>query len=379
MKDAKGKLLYIGKAANLRRRVASYFLRSHDRRIESLVNQIVKVEYLETDSALEALILEAALIKKNQPPYNVLEKDDTSFLFIEITKETYPRVLLVRGRASVKGERFGPFMSTQQSRQALRLIRKIFPFSVHPADKIGKFARSCFDFEVGLCPGTCVGVVSRQDYSKNIRNIKLFLDGKKKMVIGNLKKEMISASKKMEFEQAAKIKRQIFSLEHIQDVGFINETETLREGKKLRLEGYDISNISGDSAVGSMVVFVGGKPAKSEYRKFKIRGSVGPDDTRMMKEVLMRRFGNDWKHPDVILVDGGLPQVDAAKNILHRLGLKISLVGIAKGPERKKNDFFGNIPSGVTEKELVTLRDEAHRFAIKYHRKVRAEKFLKKR
>ncbi len=379
MKDAKGKLLYIGKAANLRRRVASYFLRSHDRRIESLVNQIAKVEYQETDSALEALILEAALIKKNQPPYNVLEKDDTSFLFIEITKETYPRVLLVRGRMPVKGERFGPFLSAQQSRQALRLIRKIFPFSVHPADKIGRFTRPCFEYEIGLCPGTCVGAVSRQDYLKNISNIKLFLNGKKKTVLKNLKKEMTLTSKKMEFEQAAKIKRQIFSLEHIQDTGFINETDTLREEKKLRLEGYDISNISGDSAVGSMVVFVGGKPTKSEYRKFKIRGAVGPDDTRMMKEVLMRRFGNDWTHPDVILVDGGLPQVNAVKNILHKLGLKISLVGIAKGPERKRNDFFGNIPPGVTEKELIALRDEAHRFAIKYHRKIRAEKFLKKR
>jgi excinuclease ABC subunit C len=379
MKDTKGKLLYIGKAANLRRRVASYFLRSHDRRIESLVNQIAKVEYQETDSALEALILEAALIKKNQPPYNVLEKDDTSFLFIEITKETYPRVLLVRGRMPVKGERFGPFLSSQQSRQALRFIRKIFPFSVHPADKIGKFARPCFDFEVGICPGTCVKAVSRQNYLKDIRNIKIFLNGKKKMVLKNLKKEMVLASKNMEFEQAAKIKRQIFSLEHIQDAGFINETETLLDEKKLRLEGYDISNISGDSAVGSMVVFIGGKPAKSEYRKFKIRGPSSPDDTRMMKEVLIRRFGNDWAHPDVILVDGGLPQVNAAKNILHKLGLNIPLVGIAKGPERKRNDFFGNIPSGVTEKELIALRDEAHRFAIKYHKKVRAEKFLKKR
>ena len=378
MKDTAGKLLYIGKAANLKRRVSSYFLRSYDARIQSMVSRIAKIEYKETDSALEALILEATLIKKNQPPYNVLEKDDTSFIFIEITKETYPRVLLVRGRMPSQGKRFGPFMSTQQSRQALRLIRKIFPFSVHPAEKIGKFKRPCFDYEIGLCHGTCVGVVNRRDYLKNIRNIKLFLEGKKKRVLSNLKKEMVLNSKKMEFEQALKIKRQIFSLEHIQDTGFINETETLREGKKLRLEGYDISNISGSSAVGSMVVFVGGKPAKSEYRKFKIRGSAGSDDTRMMKEVLTRRFGNNWSHPDVILVDGGLPQVNAAKNILHKLGLRIPLIGIAKGPERKRNDFFGNIPLGVTEKELIALRDEAHRFAIRYHKKVRAEKFLKK-
>ncbi|HZX00962.1 MAG TPA: excinuclease ABC subunit UvrC [Candidatus Paceibacterota bacterium] len=378
MKDGLGKLLYIGKAGNLKRRVTSYFLRSHDRRIESMVSKIAKIEYRETDSALEALILEAALIKKNQPPYNVLEKDDTSFIYIEITKETYPRVLLVRGRMPIKGERFGPFLSAQQSRQALKFIRKIFPFSVHPVDKIGKLTRPCFEYEIGLCPGTCVGAVSRTDYLKNIRNIKLFLEGKKKRVLSNLKKEMAQASKKMEFEQAAKIKRRIFSLENIQDAGFINETETIREGKKLRLEGYDISNISGDSAVGSMVVFVGGRPAKSEYRKFKIRGSNRPDDTRMMKEMLTRRFGNDWTHPDVILVDGGLPQVNAAKNVLHKLGLKIPLVGIAKGPERKRNDFFGNIPLGVTEKELIALRDEAHRFAIRYHKKIRAEKFLKK-
>lgn len=379
MKDGLGKLLYIGKAANLKRRVSSYFLRSHDSRIQSMVNQIAKIEYQETDSALEALILESALIKKNQPPYNVLEKDDTSFIYIEITKEPFPRVWLVRGRTPVKGERFGPFLSAQQSRKALRFIRKIFPFSIHPADKVGKFARPCFECEIGLCPGTCVGAVTKEDYLKNIRNIKLFLEGKKKRVLGNLKKDMTGASKKMEFEKASKFKRSIFALEHIQDIGFMNETEIAGEVKTaFRLEGYDISNISGDSAVGSMVVFVGGKPAKTEYRKFKIRGPAGPDDTGMMKEVLIRRFGNDWPKPDVILVDGGLPQVNAAKNVLHKLDLHMPLIGIAKGPERKRNDFFGNIPSGVTEKELIALRDEAHRFAIRYHKKIRGEKFLGK-
>ncbi len=382
MKNADGDVLYVGKAGNLRRRVSSYFLRPHDARIQKLVSEIKNIGYKKTDTAIEALILEAELIKRYKPPYNVREKDDTSFLYVEITREKFPRVLLVRGKSKTLGEKFGPFTSSSNIRQAINIIRRIFPFNTHPADKIGKAKRGCFDYEISLCPGTCLGVISRSDYLRNIRNIKLFLGGKKKKILTSLEREMKKTSKSLEFEKAEKIRRQIFALKHIQDVAFITEPELGAAMTKLpRIEGYDISNISGASAVGSMVVFSGDKPVKSEYRKFKIRTISGPDDVGMMKEVIRRRFSRipsqgGWLLPDLILVDGGKPQVNAAREILSESGVKIPVVGIAKGPSRKKNEFIGKVPKEVGEKTLIKLRDEAHRFAISYHKNIRSKDFM---
>ncbi len=377
MKGDRGSILYVGKAANLRRRVASYFLRPHDARIQKLVSEIRNIDYRRTDTAIEALILEAELIKRYKPPYNVREKDDTSFLYVEVTREKFPRVLLVRGKSKTLGKRFGPFTSSSNIRQAVSIIRRIFPFSIHPANKVNRAKRGCFDYEIGLCPGTCLGAVGRKEYLKNIKNIKLFFRGGKKKILTSLEEEMRKTSKNLEFESALKIRRQIFALRHIQDVAFVTETElNFGEVKPLRLEGYDVSNISGTSAVGSIVVFVGDEPVKSEYRKFKIRTVSGPDDVGMMKEVIRRRLSRippqrGWPLPDLILVDGGKPQVNAAREILSESGVKIPVVGIVKGPSRKKNEFVGRVPMEVSEKTLIKLRDEAHRFAINYHKKVR--------
>lgn len=384
MKDAQGRLLYVGKAGSLKRRVSSYFLRPHDSRIQKMVSEIRAIDYEETDTALEALILESRLIKKHQPPFNVKEKDGKSFLYVEITKDKFPRVILVRGKdlALSGAEGFGPFTSASSIREALRIIRKIFPWSIHSAEKIGTYKRPCFDYEVGLCPGTCIGVVSRTEYLKNIRNIKLFFDGKKRQIMRELEKEMKQAAKNLEFENAEKLKRQIFALQHIRDVALISDSEiNLEAGSyKLkapyRIEGYDISNISGTSAVGSMVVFENGVPNKSEYRKFKIRTFDASNDAGMMREVLRRRFHNSWPLPQVILIDGGAPQVNVAHKVLAEFSLQIPIVGIAKGPERKKNEFIGTIPAGVTPITLIRVRDEAHRFAISYHKQVRKRRFF---
>jgi len=375
MKGTGGKLLYVGKAGNLRRRVSSYFIKANEARIEKLISEIKKIDYFKTDSALEALILEAELIKKHEPPYNIREKDGTSFLFIEITKDRFPRVLLVRGKSKVGGVRFGPFTSATSARIALRLIRKIFPFNIHSPEKIGSFKRACFDYEIGLCPGTCINTISREDCMENIRHIKLFLNGKKKRVLNDLKKEMILASKRLDFEKAEKLKRRIFALQHIQDTALIKESEHKTEGS-FRIEGYDISNISGTSAVGSMVVFVNSEPMKSEYKKFRIKTIFKPDDTGMLREILSRRLNNNWPLPGLILIDGGKPQVNAAKKVFEEAGMKIPIIGIAKGPDRDKNEFIGNIPDGVKEKTLIQVRDEAHRFAITYHRRLRHDKLL---
>ncbi len=408
MKGGNGRVLYVGKAGNLRRRVASYFERPHDVRIETLVRKIAKIDYEKTDTALEALILEAEFIKKFTPPFNVREKDDKSFLSVEITKEKFPRVLLVRGKSPENGSRFGPFTSASNVREALRILRKIFPWSTHDPERLGKFTRPCFDYEIGLCPGTCVGEISREEYMKNIHRLRLILLGKKKRLLQSLMKEMNAASRKLDFEAAEKLRRQIFALRHIRDTALISDSEILvmpgartngvdekSAGSVYRIEGYDISNISGTSAVGSMVVFENGEPNKNEYRKFRIRSIFKPNDVGMLTEVLERRFKhfrsaghgagfsadgkNDaggWRLPDLILIDGGIAQVNAARRVLLHAGLRIPIIGIAKGPERKRNDVVGTVPKGVQKSTLVRVRNEAHRFAIGYHKALRRRLFI---
>lgn len=385
-KGAAHGILYVGKAGNLRRRVSSYFTRPHDSRIENLVSKVKAIDYRPTDTALEALILEAELIKKYAPPFNVRERDDKSFLYVEISKEKFPRVLLVRGKSKPAGTRFGPFTSASNIREALRILRRIFPWSTHTSlnvkSQMSKVKmRPCFEYELGLCPGTCIGAISRKDYMKNIANLKLLFAGEKKQILRNLENEMKMASRRLEFEKAEKLRRQIFALQHIRDVALINDPELPRAiSYKLkadyRIEGYDISNISGTSAVGSMVVFCGNEPDRNEYRKFRIKTITQSDDVGMFKEVLRRRFKNDWPLPSLILIDGGRGQANAAKNVLAEFGLKIPIVGIAKGSERKRNDIIGKIPRGVSKNTLVRVRNEAHRFAISYHKKLRSAKFL---
>ncbi len=397
MKDSRGSILYVGKAANLKRRVSSYFLRPHETRIEELVRNIKKIGVKKTDTAIEALILEAYLIKKYLPPFNIREKDDKSFLFVEITDERFPRVLLVRGKSKQEGTRFGPFTSASSVREALKLLRKIFPWNTHSEKEIGR-EKPCFDAQIGLCPGLCVSAENRSEYLKTIRNLKLLFEGKKREIIKHLKKEMRTASKSLAFEKAEKIKRQLFALQHVQDVALIHENEignwklSSQGGSAFggeignsakRIEGYDISNISGTSAVGSMVVFENGKPAKNAYRKFKIRTVHAPNDVGMLGEMISRRLMHDerdgWPLPNLVLIDGGAGQVRAAREALRKADIKIPVVGIAKGPERKRNDFFGTIPAFTDALTLIRVRDEAHRFAITYHKKVRERLFLAQR
>lgn len=414
-KDARGKVLYVGKAGNLKRRVSSYFrvpqsskndvgyptsprLRGvGDPKTVGLLGLAKKIDFLKTDTAIEALILEAELIKKYDPLFNAKEKDDKSFLYVDITKDEFPQVILSRGRetpAKNLDKRYGPFTSASQIREALRIVRRIFPFSIHYPDKVGVMKRPCFDYEIGQCPGTCVGRADKSEYAKDIKNIKLLFEGKKKKIIQGLKKEMALSSKALNFERAEKMKRQIFALEHVQDVALISEerphfaesfagqegphfAKASRGDWMKRIEGYDISNISGTSAVGSMVVFIGGVPDKDEYRKFRIKTVQGSNDVAMLTEVMNRRLNNKWRLPDLILVDGGRGQVNATLRVLRGRSLKIPVVGLAKGPTRKKNELIGKMPSWTNGGELIKVRDEAHRFAVTYHKKVRSGNFIR--
>ncbi len=377
MKNAAGGILYVGKAANLRRRVSSYFLRPHDARIESLVHEIVTIDHEDTDTAIEALILESTLIKRHMPPYNIREKDDKTFLYVVFTKDAFPRVLLVRGKdlAGDEKELYGPFVSASSARAALRIIRKIFPWSDHiVAGKKGD--KPCFNCQLGLCPAVCTGGITKTDYAKNIRNLKLFFKGEKKKIIRSLEVDMQKYAKALQFEKAESAKRKLFALQHIQETALIGKDED-SGGPIGRIEGYDISNISGTNAVGAMVVFTGGVPDKVEYRTFNIRTVKGPDDVGMMREVLTRRFENKvWPLPDGILVDGGLGQVNMAREVLAEFKLKIPVVGIAKGADRKNNIFMGMMPKCATKEVLIKVRDEAHRFSRARHIRRRAKDFL---
>jgi len=391
MRDRRGQIIYIGKASSLKKRVGSYFTKAHEDKTARLVQEIKRIDYEVTPSVLEALILEANLIKKHLPKYNIRAKDDKSFLYLVITKEDFPRPQLIRGLELKKMDKnkfkavFGPYLSARSLRAAMDLVRKMIPYSTcEPNQK-----RACFNYQIGKCPGVCVGEISKRDYAKIIRNLILFFQGKKTQVLKNLKKQMKLLSQAQKYEQAAKVRNQIKALEHIQDIALLKREEPTpqvgKAGEKVinifsRIEGYDISMISGKFSVGSMVVFENVEPAKSEYRKFKIKTIKGTNDTGMLKEVLARRFKNKWPHPELIVIDGGRGQVNAALEVLKKYKSKIPVVGIAKGITRKKDEFIYDRTDPELkrvvkqfEQVLIHARDEAHRFAVKYHRQIRGK------
>ncbi len=375
-KNKKKEVLYVGKANNLKRRVKSY-LNSKDIKSKTIIEKAHYIETQKTDTIIEALIKEAELIKKYSPPFNIKENDNRSFLYVVITKEEYPRVLLRRSR-EIELEKlrsvFGPFVFSSEVKEALKIIRKIFPYSIHPSN-IKRKERGCLDYQIGICPGTCIGEVTKREYLKNIKNIEMFLQGKKKRIISSLKREMENLSKKTEYEKAKEIKRKINALKFIEETALLKKREK-SHAKERRIEGYDISNICGSFAVGVMVVFNNSNPLKKEYRVFKIKGKKEPDDTGMLKEVIERRFNNDWEKPLLIVVDGGKGQIFAVNKILKKKKIDISVVGVAKGRERKKEEIIGDVPKNISKEIIIRVQREAHRFAIKNHRRVRDKNFL---
>lgn len=386
-KNEAGEIIYVGKAGSLKRRVSSYFMRAGDLKTEKLVSEIFDLEMRETPSAIEAMILESQLIKKFTPKYNIKEKDDRSFLYVGIIREKFPKPVLIRGSELLTTHyplltNFGPFTSPGSLREALNILRGIFPWSECKPDQ----GRPCFYYGIKKCPGVCIGKISRADYMKNIRNLILFFQGARQKVVKNMETEMRRAVREENFERATVLRNNLYALNHIRDVSLIKKEQNYnyrvsdfrQYGAMGRVEGYDISNISGEYAVGSMVVFVGGEADKSEYKKFKIKTVKGANDVGMLREVLSRRFKNDWQKPDIIFVDGGRGQVNVAEEVLKRNGLKIPVVGIAKGLSRKndrlvfdKMDLELQKVAEVFKDIFIRVRDEAHRFAIKYHRKRR--------
>lgn len=394
-------ILYIGKATSLKDRVGSYFSKDLiDTRGPILVDMVFsakKIKYQVTDSVLEALILEAEQIKKHQPKYNTKEKSDKSFNYVCITKEELPKVVIVRGKNiknRVFDKTYGPYTSSTQLREALRLVRKIFPFLDDKSKNYLEFYR-----QINLVPD----INDKKLYLQNIKNIKLFFSGSprpggaRKKILGNLKKEMLVCAKAKEFEKASEIKRQIFALQHINDVALLrNENPKLKNFSGLlhptggtfpvqnslvqdfRIEAYDIAHMGGKNMVGVMTVVDDGEPEKSEYKKFKIRTQENANDTGALKEVLERRFNHpEWRYPNLLVVDGALAQFNTATKVLKNLSLKIPVVGVVKDDKHKAKAFIGNEEIINENKAAILLANsESHRFAINYHKNIRTKNFL---
>jgi len=375
------KILYIGKATSLRDRVKSYFnddlIESRGKRLVDMVESATTVEFRETDSVLEALILEVQLIKTHRPQFNILSKDDKTFNYVVITGEKMPRVLKVREKDLAHFEEknikylFGPFPHGGQLSEAMKIVRKIFPFfdtkrSIDQMSEKDK-KRLLLNQQIGLYPKE----LKPTEYKKTIQHIKLFFEGKKKQLIKSLEKEMKIYAKNQEFEQASEVKRKLFALNHIQDVTLIKE-ERRKPKNYYRIEAYDVAHTSGKDTVGVMVVIEDGDLERGGYRKFKLSRDQN-DDIGSLKEILSRRLDHDeWTLPKLIVVDGGKTHKVAAEKIVKEYGYGIQVVAVVKDEKHKARDILGS--KKVIQEfdvEIIKANAEAHRFAINYHRKKR--------
>jgi len=399
------KILYIGKATSLRDRVRSYFasdlVEGRGAHIVSMVEKANSLKWQATHSVLEALILEANLIKRHMPPYNAASKDNKSFNYLVITKEDFPRVVVVRGRDLYQnwGEEkvknlFGPFPHGMQLQEAMKIVRKIFPFrdskctpcaeqlkkskntKVRPSNHQGRTlvgCRPCFNRQIGLCPGVCTGECTKVEYAKTIAHIRELFSGNFMGLKRQLVREMKVASKSEEFELAQNLRRQISALEHVKDVSLI-KNERVSAGGGTRIEAYDVAHTSGVETVAVMTVVDNGEKATGSYRKFKIE-TAGNNDVLALTEALERRLNHsEWPLPRVLVVDGGTAQLRAAEKVLRKAGVVIPVVGVVKNERHKPERLIGDKRAAEAyERDILTANSEAHRFGIAYHRKRRGK------
>jgi len=434
------KILYIGKATSLRDRVRSYFSTGlGDARssvIVAMIEEAKSISWQKTDSVLEALILEANLIKRHQPKYNTDEKDDKSYNHLIITKEDFPHVLVVRGRelfSSLFAKRYslvatyGPYPQGRSLIEALKIVRKIFPFrdkcipcntsntlgislsanSRELADSNTRrqgdtsqvrshlACRPCFNRQIGLCPGVCSGEMGKREYARTIRHIKTLFSGKIKTLMRTLEKEMRAEAKAERYEKAQELRRQINALQHIRDVSLIKNEDGVSSRRirlsansreladnvdsysravnsaniNTRIEAYDVAHTSGTETVAVMTVVNNGEPEKESYRKFKIK-TVKNDDIGALREVLSRRLAHDeWPLPQVFVVDGSTAQLHAATSVLKEAGIGIPIVAVVKNEFHKPERLIGDARViEILGKEILLANQEAHRFAVSYHR-----------
>ncbi|MEQ8844356.1 MAG: excinuclease ABC subunit UvrC [Phycisphaerales bacterium] len=424
MKDAKDRVVYVGKARKLPDRVASYFVPSADLGPAKapMLDVVVDFEFLECETEFEALLTENRLIKDTRPRFNVRLTDDKTFPYLVVTqREDFPRVFVTRNPAGVrpdgttpeymKGAKvFGPFVNAGALREAVQVAQRVFKFrdcklDIVDGDPKNKYFRPCLLYSIGQCTAPCAGKVSLTAYGEQVDRFVRFMGSKRSQMLRELRKEMAEASERLEFERAAELRDQIAAIEKLEErsskrdgwqpeteIGYVEPEKGMRSLQKTLgldepprvVEGFDIAHLGGNETVASKVCFVDGRPFKSEYRRYKIKGT-GNDDYASIREVISRRYreagAGQELYPDVILIDGGLGQLHAAMEVLREMDVPAPMViSLAKKEEliyvqeREAPIRLGRENFGLRLCQQV--RDEAHRFARHYHHILRRKKIV---
>ena len=412
MKDARGRVIYVGKAVNLRSRAASYFTvaAAVDRRTAELVREIRDIDFIATDSEVDALLMEARLVKDIQPLFNQELKDDKTFPYLELTlREDFPRLEFTRKPQARGTKLYGPFTNAKKLRGAIAVLQKIFRFrtcslDIEAEDERWNWFRPCLLHSINQCTAPCNLRISKEDYRRDIERLKLFLDGKKQKLLDEMRAEMEQASRDLKFEKAGRIRDQLKLLEnlslrgnlndHVQpEVFFIDPRKGLAGLQKIfklpaiprRIEGVDIAHLAGGETVASLVQFIDGLPFKHGYKRFKIRGVEGVDDFASIREVVGRRMSRLAREqepfPDILLIDGGIGQLNAALEAMRAVGVsppftislakqeeEVYLPGEAEPRRLSRHSYALRL--------LQYVRDEAHRFAQRYHHVLRRKSTL---
>ncbi|MCD5401182.1 methylated-DNA--[protein]-cysteine S-methyltransferase [candidate division NPL-UPA2 bacterium] len=442
MKNSEGEAIYVGKARSLKKRVRSYFQSpaartagragslSADRRdltgrAERLRSNIADLEYIITDSEVEALILECNLIKEHRPRYNVRLRDDKKYPFVKLTNEDYPCLFMTRNLKDDGSKYYGPYTNVKMLRKTMKSMRELFPLRSCQRKIGSSLDRPCLNYDLKQCVAPCSGRVGKEEYQNLVKSACLFLEGRRQELIKELKRRMETASRHLRFEEAGRWRDKITAIERITEKqkiavwerrerkplemvrsnarvrveGLGTEAKSRRRDKEeaaaelqrllhlpsppRRIEAFDVSSISGKEAVGSMVVFEEASPKKKEYRHFKIKLPRIIDDYAMIREIVRRRYqrvlAERRRLPDLVVIDGGRGHLNSALNILIDLGLeKVPVMAIAKKLEhifiKERSQPIILSSNSALLRLIQAIRDEAHRFAIKFHRHLRQKK-----
>lgn len=414
MKDDKGRVIYVGKAASLRDRVSSYFHASTklERKKVGLLDHVVDFETIDTDSEVEALLAENRLIKDIQPKYNARLLDDKTFPYLMITTgDEFPGVYVTREPRTKGVKLFGPFTSVYALKEAVTHLQKAFKFrtchlDIRDNDDSRRFFRPCLLYPIHQCTAPCAAKISKDTYADDVKRLIQFLEGNKKRVVAGLEKDMIEASKAMQFERAARLRDEIKALNALggrakkgderywQPESFVSNPKEgmielqsalgLTEPPRI-VEGIDIAHLQGGEMVGSKVSFIDGVPFKDGYRRYKIKHGQGNNDYLSIQEVVSRRYreagASNELYPDVVLIDGGLGQLHAAMDVFRTMDIKPPMViSLAKKEElvfvQARTEPIKLARNHLGLKLLQYVRDEAHRFAQHYHHILRRKSQL---